>query len=400
MKIIFLLKNLYLQCFYHAKFFLLTTVLLAVSYAVLMTSLTAIVPLLGSKMIWKAVSDEGMDNVYKINMWEYYVTGIFDRSSLELLLSDINEIDGIKGAGLYFPDSVFSAGEREDTLFVSEELLQLFPLKNVEGDVCSFPGSGTEVPVFAGYGLQEQYPVGTVFCVSDVTCRVVEVLEKNSIWLAGKTNYGELMSLDNMFVMGVGYSKQLRDTTGCGDLGFGLDNFYYFLEPDADREKIQQAVIQAAREEKLRIYDTYLLEEAVDSAIMEMLKEPEYYLMPFLLIIISTVIMLLSAVLNVSIRKRNIGVMYTIGYSGRDIARIFTMENALKLLLGIMIALVYYMKVMNQYLGSENCISLIWYVLPVAVLVALLMLYIGDRASLKYIRNINLAEVIGGMGFD
>lgn len=400
MKIVFLLKNVYLQCFYHARFFLLTTVLVAVSYAVLMTSLTGIVPLLGSKIIWNAVSNEKVDNVYKVNMWQQYVTGVLDRVAFEELLTDINEIDGIKGAGLYLMDSVFSQGRRQDTLFVSEELLSMLPLKNTDGEVCEFSTDGTAIPVFVGYGLKDEYPAGTVFRNSNVTYKVIGVLKKHSLWPAGKNYYGNLMSLDDMFVMGVGHSKPLRDISVYGDFLLGLDNFYYFLEPDADREQIQKAVIEAAGEKELRIYDAYLLEDAIDDERQSMLREPEYFLMPLSLVIISTVVMFLSAILNVIIRKKNIGVMYTIGYSGKDIVRIFTMENVMKVLLGALMALAYYIKIMDQFMSLENGVSLIWYVLPATVLVALLMLYIGDRASLRYIRNINLAEVIGGMGFD
>ncbi|MDE6626808.1 MAG: hypothetical protein K2K56_10645 [Lachnospiraceae bacterium] len=400
MKIKFLLKNVYLQCFYHAKFFLLTTVLIAVSYAVLMTAMGAIVPMLGSKIIWNAVSNEKPDKVYKINMWQHYVTGIFDRSSFEEMLSDINEIDGIAGAGVYFMDSVYSRGGRLDTLFVSEELLGMLPLKNTDGEVCDFSVDSTEIPVFAGYGLREKYPAGTVFCVSNVNYKVIGILKKNSFWPLGKTYYGHLITLDNMFVTGIGHSERLRNTSDCGDVLFGLDNFYYFLEEDSDRAKIEQAVIKTAKENNLLINDAYLLEDAYNAEIKELLEEPEYYLMPLLLILISAAVMLLSAVLNVIVRKRNIGVMYTIGYSGEDITRIFTIENAVKILLGFMMALAYYIKIMDPYVSDENCLSMTWYVLPFTALVALLMLYIGHRASLRYIQNINLAEVIGGMGFD
>ncbi len=398
MKIVFLLKSLYLQCFYHVKFFLLTMVLVSVSYAVLMTSLAGIMPLLSAKPIWNAVADEKMDNIYKINMWQHYVTGVFDFQSFDGLLSDINEIDGVRGAGLYFMDSVFSQ-EKKDTLFVSEELLGMLPLQTVEGVGCDFSGDGEEVAVFVGYELKDQYPAGTSFSVMGITYRVKGVLKKNSLWPVGATNHGEWMSLDYVFVVGLGHCEQMRET-GLVYVLLGLDNFYYYLEPGADAEKIRQAVMQIAQEKHFQIYDAYRLDRIVKDAVKDLLGEPEYFIMPITLVIISAVVMLLSAVLNVIIRKRNIGVMYSIGYSGRDIVQIFTMENAMKLLLGFMAALAYCVKVMGEYMQYDNCISLIWYILPVSILVALLMLYIGDRASLTYIRKINLAEVMGGMGCD
>lgn len=400
MKIIFLLKNVYLQCFYHAKFFLLTTVLVAVSYAVLMTSLSSVLPTLSSKGIWNIVSNEKIENVYKVNMWENYITGVFDRCSFESFVSEINEIDGVKGAGLFFMESVFSQGEWEDTLFVSEELLQLFPLKDINGDECSFPVNETETPVIVGYNLQKKYPVGTVFCNSNVTYRVTGALKRNSCWLAGQDALGQMVCLNNMFVLGVNHSKRLNDNFQYGNLQLGMNNLYYFVKSDTDRNQIRQDVIQIAEDDNLRVSDVYRMRDIVDDAIEEIFMEPEGYLMPLSLIVLATLIMLLSAVFNVVVRKRNIGVMYTIGYSGRDIARIYTIENAIKLLLGIMIAIMYFIRIMDQYVKFENCISLIWYVLPATALIALLMLFTGEQISLKYIRNISVTEVIGGMRFD
>lgn len=250
----------------------------------------------------------------------------------EAFLTGIRNVDGCSAAGASFYDSIYETNgsdpkDRLAVLFIDEEILDLCDTSLSEQEKKSLTEYGEVIPLMVGADYAAKYPMGSEIETQDRKYRIVGTLSKSSVWVTeGGISHGrEQMDLSNCFVTA---SRHFDNP-----VLYGMNGIYVILDSKTDAEEVKNRISSFAGEcgidVSVKTVREYIskVQKAKRSAEKELLIE---LAIVFLVAIISASTINIVCIL---LRKREIGILYSCGYSRGDIMKSLISEAGIKALL-------------------------------------------------------------------
>lgn len=391
MKVRYLVKMLLLEINRTLGRFLVTTVMLGISFALLLFEASMYLD-----YIYRIVENQWVLSVddaklYIINM-EYYKIFWSGEETRQLFdfIQGLNE--GQEGicAGLYYTASLNSDTE---VLCISRELIPIGKLADVDGNPVDFSDKQS---VAVGYGLREQYPIGTIILdeASGREYQVNQILRKNSAWLANNASNGLQTSieLDDRILMD---ANAHLEANGYVNILNGANNNYLY-HPAMSKEAVNAYVQEQAERMGIRTYETVSLQEKSRDLLYYAYKSDWVELLFVLVCLgLSMTAQYLSVVMNLKYRRYMFGVLLSCKWTGKDLQRMSFLECSLRLILGFGIAIPCSYAAVGRVLGGTAVQTFYW-ILPVLVLV-LGFFHMGYYHLIgRKLRAYQIRELLGG----
>lgn len=334
---------------------------------------------------------EDTEDVFYLNLEQYKILSADTADNMIQLLNQIGSIEGMLGAGIYWEDSIVCAeSEYYPVVVISENLCDLCNVEGLTTELFKQQKGTNYIGIVAGYELGKQYPVGTIFSDenSEYTYIVTKVLPKNSKWIDSDMENGLYYNLDNHFL--VGAKKYFNESTLY--LMNGLNNFCYYISNDADEKNIKEQVERCADNLDINIYSIHSLKQLAQwNQEVLGLGDDELRLSVFLMFS-AIFAMLTASLITIYVRKKDIGILYTNGYSKKDIMYMYCIENTLKIIIAFATALGYWS--VQQYHYFAWSISIIRFLIPWSVCVAVLFVLFGSLVPILQILKLQPVDLI------
>lgn len=364
MKVRYLIKTLFLEINRTLGRFLITTIMLGISFSLLLFETTMYLDYIYRIIENQSVLSVEDSRLYIINT-EYYKifwSGEETRSFYEFIHGLNQGQEGIC-AGLYYTGFLNSDIE---ILCISKELIPIGTLTDIDGNPIDF---SQQQFVAVGYGLKEQYPVGTVILDEETgrEYQVNQILQKNSEWLANNASGGlqSSIKLDNMLLMD---ANTHLETSGYVNVLNGANNSYLY-HPTLSEEAVNAYVQEQAEQMGIRTYETVSLQEKSQSLLRYAYKSDWVELLFGIVCLgLSMTAQYLSVVMNLKYRKHMFGILLACKWTGRDIQWMSFLECSLRLVLGFGIAIPCSYAAINNVLGGTAVPTFYW-ILPVVVII-------------------------------
>ena len=238
-----------------------------------------------------------------------------------------------------------SSEEREmGVLYIDKSMLDLCDVSLNQGkmierskDECSY------IEAYVGYGLKEEYPIGTVLenSYTGSKTKIVGVLEQDSNWLPtilfGSTE--AKINLDDMIVSEMDHS--IFETS---ELFYGNISTSIYLKCDSAKqlERKQEIIQEIAKKHQILCYsDT--IEQLIEKEKENNRKVFQSIgILTIFVVILSFIALLASSAADIYNRRYDIGVMYIHGIRKIHIFMMTWLENLLKLLIAFGVAVFLY----------------------------------------------------------
>lgn len=391
MKVRYLVKTLLLEINRTLGRFLVTTVMLGISFSLLFFETTMYLDYIYRLIENQSVLSVDDSRLYIINT-EYYKifwSGEETRNFYEFIHGLNQGQEGIC-AGLYYTGFLNSDIE---ILCISKELIPVGKLEDVDGNPIDF---SEKQFVAVGYGLKEQYPIGTIILDEETgrEYQVNQILRKNSEWLANNASGGLQTSikLDDLILIDANTHLEI---SGYVNVLNGANNSYLY-HPAMSEEAVNAYVQEQAEQMGIRTYETVSLQEKSRSLLRYAYKSDWVEL--FFVIVclgISLTAQYLSVVMNLKYRKHMFGVLLACKWTGRDIQRMSFLECSLRLFLGFCIAIPTSYAAVGRVLGG-TAIQTFYWILPVLVIVFGLFNMAYNHLIGSKLRTYRIKELLGG----
>lgn len=388
MKVRYLIKTLLLEINRTLGRFLVTTIMLGISCALLLFETAMYLDYIYRIVENQRVLSVNASQLYIINTeyYKFFWSGE-EMGSLHEFVHGLNQ--GKEGicAGLYYTNSLNSDIE---ILCISKELIPIGTLTDVDGNPIDF---SEKQFVAVGYGLREQYPVGTII-VDEETGReyqVNQILGKNSEWLANNASGGLQTSikLDDLILMDANTHLET-----CAYVN-GANN-YYLYHPTLSEEAVNAYVQEQAEQKGIRTYATVSLQKKSRSLLRYAYKSDWVELLFVIVCMgLGMTAQYLSVVMNLKYRKHMFGVLLACKWTGRDIRRMSFLECSLRLFLGFCIAIPCSYAAVGNMLG-ETAVQTFCWILPVVVIVFGLFNMTYHHLIGRKLRDYRIKELLGG----
>lgn len=388
MKLKYIMKTLLIEINRTVTSFLAITLMLAVSFALLLFETTTYADYIYRMMYNQSVLSVKSSQLYIINT-EYYKifwTEEETKNYYDFIVGLNNKKEGIC-SGLYYTSYLNS----EELLCISKELISIGKLEDVDGKAIEFTEKNS---VAVGYELRDRYPIGSIISDKEhgVEYRVSQILKQNSEWLANSASVGiqPSINLDNFICMDAGANLEANGYINI----LNASNNSYLYHPTMEKQEADTYIQEYAKSMGIRVYDTISLQEkskrrlsyAYNSQSVEML----FAINSFLL---SVVGQYLAVIINLEYRKQTFGVLLTCKWTKRDVCRMSFMECTLRLILSLCIAIpVSYFAVKNMLGGTAS--KVFYWVLPVLVLALIINLACNSLID-KKISGYQIKELLG-----
>lgn len=386
-----LLKSTFREILSRKRLFVCITVILIISFIIIDYSLIILGSVVARETVVRNLTNGDSDRVYFLNLDKYTLLLGDTSERLVELLNRIEQMEKVECAGTYYDNENFSVNDQEMfILVVSESLSDLCNVESTEGEKLDLSDTDGYPAIAAGYNLGKDYPVGTLVTddYSGVTYIVKQVLKKNSRWLDESVKNGVYVDLDNQFLLGM--ENILK-----GDnifIGNGLNNFCYRISAETDGEEIKKQVEECAESLNIEIYSIHSLTEQAQWGYRNLNEmKQELYLSVFLFFT-AILAMLTASMITINIRKKDIGILYANGYSGKDVMIMYILENGIKIVIAFLVASAYW-SIQQYHIFGWNT-SIMWILIPWSVIAALLMLGAGSIVPLLQIKKQRPVELI------
>lgn len=394
MKVRYLIKTLFLEINRTLGRFLITTIMLGISFSLLLFESTMYLDYIYRIIENQSVLSVEDSRLYIINI-EYYKifwSGEETRSFYEFIHGLNQGKEGIC-AGLYYTASLNSD---LDILCISKELVPIGKLTDVDGNPIEF---SEKQFVAVGYGLREQYPVGTIILDQETgeEYQVNQILRKNSAWLANNASGGLQTSikLDGMILMD---ANTHLETSGYINVLNGANNNYLY-HPAMPEETINAYVQEQAENMGIRAYETVSLQEKSQRLLRYAYKSDWVELLFAIVCLgLSMAMQYLSVVMNLNYQKRMFGVLLACKWTGKDIQRMSFLECSLRLALGVGIAIPCSYVAINNILGETvgTAVQTFYWILPVVVIILGLFHMAYYYLIGRKLHTYQIKELLGG----
>lgn len=391
MKVRYLIKTLFLEINRTLGRFLITTIMLGISFSLLLFESTMYLDYIYRMVENQSILSVEASRLYIINA-EYYKilwSGGETENFYEFIHGLNQEQEGIC-AGLYYTSSLNSD---IDILCVSKELIPVGKLTDVEGNPIEL---SEKQLVAVGYGLREQYPVGTIILDQETgeEYQVDQILRKNSAWLANNavTGLQTSIKLDDMILMD---ANTHLEVSGYANILNGMNNIYLY-HPTMPEEAINAYVQEQAGNMGIRTYETVSLWEKSQSRLRYAYKSDWVELLFVIVCLgLSMAMQYLSVIMNLNYQKRMFGVLLACKWTGKDIQRMSFLECSLRLVLGVGIAIpCSYAAVHNIHGGIVA--PVFYWILPVGVIILGLFHMTYYYLIGRKLHTYQIKELLGG----
>ena len=370
--------------------------------------------------------DKPTDDTYVV---EWGIADV-DYEDLKLIKEQHNSMEEIKGAGMFtyghtfikeFMDneefqkinqeiikedsSLFQENfimmemEKKSTnmLLIDDEISDLCKLEVIEGsNVLSQELENGAIPVIAGYNYKDLLNVGDVFnnyydSYEGEKYQVIGILKEGENWLSDNeigSDINYCKCLDNYLV--VGSCKVL-------DNSFVSTGYFYVTKEDA-----KQASAKA--DNIINSFGYFAESKSITDKLEDSLSEERELLKMYigtLLFLGSIGIITLSAIsiLSVIITKKDIAIMYSIGFTLRDMKRVTLWENTLKVVTGAVIGFAIslgYIYVSAMEYEQSMILDIELSFIPVVILAMMLVIaFISVIIPTKILNRYCPSELIG-----
>lgn len=396
MKIRYILKITGMEINQHLGNFVITTLMLGLSFGLLFISFTML-----GQYGYKLIKNQSMLSVpasqlYIIDL-DYYkffpsVEGV--QQLYEFIYSLNDEEQGIQ-AGLSYPAIL---NEDIEVFCISKELLPVGKLKDIQGNAITLAEEGK---VAVGYELGLRYPVGSQIVdeTSGNVYEVTQILKPGCEWLPPSAGTGGLQTaanLDNCLLMDV--DAHLK-TNGYMSMLATSDTIYCY-HSELNEEEINAYIDQKAAAYGVQVYYTISLEK---SAWEQLVSVPRTYSVDLgligILFIISVIAIFISILISNDYKKRMFGILFACGWTGRDIRIMTWLESSGRVVLALLGGLVgSYAYIINAY-GLEDAVIIQTYfiLMPIMILFAAGFLMLCSNWSIRRLIVQKPKELIGGM---
>ncbi len=409
MKVVYLLHNTYRQILSRKTMFLLSTILLCITFLIIMYQVLIMGVFFYQKDVVKDIIAENREDVFILDFGKYMMPTKEDSENLNKFGILMNDVEGVKYSGVCYEDEMQIKGSTEMVMTISADLSALCNLKNMDGQEVSFtevkkksslPGERRneernvkKQPILVGYDLREAYPIGYSFTdeITEVEYVVTDILQEDSRWFEERLQYGEFsVDLDSCLVVD-GDTRMKRGD----DIMIGTAIFTYVKEPEADEHQVEESMIALAKECGLDLYNAHSIKEILEDNKQTVFEEPiEYYLIVIMLIL-ALIVVIVCSVINVFMRKKSIGIMYAVGYSMRDVKAMVLLENIIKIGIAFAVSYAYWSVNEIQLFGGLD-ISVLRYMLPKLLICTLILIWISSILPIHQISKMYPATLIGG----
>lgn len=392
MKIKYILKVTLLEINQHLANFIITTVMLGISFALMFLAQTRMLDY-GYQIIKnQSLLSVPASQLYIIDCMYYMIfpTAETAQSFYDFICSLNDEERGIR-AGFY------CEGELNDTVpifCVSEELLPVGRLRDLEGNEIVF---ADEYDAAVGYGLREQYPIGSRIWDESAGREYVisQVLKPGSEWLAKDASGGMQSSqlLDDAILIRLNAHAESHLQS---DL-LNSSNTFYCYHPTMSEEEMDAYIHEKAETYGIKVYQTVSLQKKVWRHLQDM---PRYYSVDMGLVIVlfavSLIAIRLSTVISNDYKKRMFGILLSCGWTGRDIQIMSWLECGGRLSISLLLGLSGSYYWIQSSLG-ETAIRAYWLGFPFMILFAGIVGYLCARQPIRQLRTLKPKELIGGV---
>lgn len=391
MRICYLLKCAVAQMYnrIHSTVFVLAV--LVVSYMILEYALLIMMPQCLGELVAEHVFTGDCEDIVYLGLWKYGMASEQETKDVFRLVETVRGIEGVEGAGIYF----LQDQEMFPVFFVSQDITYLSDMRDISGKAIDFSYEGDLQGVAVGYALSKKYPVGSVIEISSDSqnrCIVTQVLKKGSYWLDEDVGTGAYINLDTRIIADADcYIKE-----NPWMIVNGLNSICYAVGQGYDRAEMKEKVARTAADMGLDLYSQRSIAEKLADAKRNIWDEKEEFIMPLVLIILAMVSMIVSSMVTIYLRKPSLGILYAVGFSHRDIMRMYVMENIVKVLLAHALASAYWIVNQRTFLATDESISVMWMIEPVMLAADVLLVVFGSMAPLQEIKKTDLAKLIEG----
>lgn len=328
-------KLLYGVCQLHKNkiLTLITMIMMTLSFVVIEYAGMVYLTYNYSKYKAKNVIAFSYDDIYNVNL-QKYATGFCSYEDVDMLIEfyhGLSKVDGIKHVGMFYENTDYG----DNTLYVSEDLL---PLCGIEEEFVMVEGMSSII----GEEMGGVYPVGTKtkdnhsgyeidiismvsgkkYISSDFFCSAGKILDLDDYIII---SFDDLIALDKLYFVNA------------------LNNLFYIVEEDADKEKICQDVYNLADELGIDIYGINDVNTLFDNMSKDAYdKAGEKYFMPLVLCLCAIISMVASAYISILKNSHDMAVMLSNNMTRRDIMAIVYIEVNIKILTSFIVSIVFW----------------------------------------------------------
>ncbi len=387
-----LIRNTWLQITMRKKLFLAITVVVTLAFLVIDYSLL----IYGGAYIREYfVTKEVVyraDDIYFLNLEKYKVFYPETVEQFVVLKDELSEMEGVFCSGLYYEETMMVQGNEQMALLTSDSLMKMCKVMNQNGNTPTF-GTQRDYPsVIVGYNLAGQYPVGSLIVdeMSGETYQVSDILQKGSKWLDDDITFGMYYNLDNYVIK----SLDTVISQDAGMLVMGNNTFCFQVDELTSGENVKQQVMDVAEKIGLEIYSIRSLLEKMQWSRRELHSDKDEIILSTVLFFTAILTMVVSSLITIYIRRRDIGIMYANGYSKREVSFMYVIETIIKIVIAFVMASAYWS--INQYSIYDWRISVMPYLLAASGIIAVLLIFVSSYIPFIMIRQLKPVELIGG----
>lgn len=277
-------------------------------------------------------------------------------------------------------------------LCIGENLGRMCDLKYEFGESCfNFQSEDNLIPVVVGYNYKDILKVGDMFtsAVYEEKYQVVGVLKQGESWLAADSlgsNIEFSKCLDNYIIVSRG-----------DILTHNYGNLYYFVS-NYDKELVIKKT-KAMLNKMGYSVNVYTLEEQLNESLKEEFELIRTYVVVLIFLSSIGVVTLSSISVNSVIDEmKNIGIMYSIGFTYKDMRNITISENVLKILVGSVVGFaISYSYIYSNSLSYEKDIinEIEFSTMPLIILAIMIVItMLSVVIPLRYVKKIDIRELV------
>ena len=295
-----------------------------------------------------------------------------------------------------------SRRELTKVLEIDDTFIDLCNIKDDKGK--QLRALNDEVAIYVGKDFEEYLHMGMKLTYEDkrnkreYKCRVLGVLKENTKWL------------NEDFLNGV--SEELGDNLNNKivmikkfDSKENMGVFYFTI----DKEKNNEYVYEKIR----KLYKKYNVHSANDikKNILELIREKRKDDMMrisslIIMVVLVTLISILStssmAIVSIISRKRIYGILYTCGICKKDLVKLISGENFIKVFIGVIVGNIYNgLSVILDYQGYADRIQTLLYIqfritIWELIIMGIIIFILSTFVPLVILKRMSPSEMIGG----
>lgn len=292
---------------------------------------------------------------------------------LEKIYKEYNESGVIKGFENIFSNELLDEYNKSiNTISINASALEATGIE-IPVELSDLKITEEYIPVLVGYELGKIMPVGNSYILySGKKIKVVGVLEEKSEYYCSSISSGNkpIICLDGYVVFPELYNYEENNT------GNYRDSILAYMKNDNAYEEINKLANECGL-----VIDIYTIEELLDKQLEENEENQDVLMLMVVILLLTFIAYTAAGVVSVLTEKREIGIYYSCGFNRKNIASIILIENAIKIIISLIIGIYFVYrevvaKSLTEYYEILSKDVFLSYDLPFIIGIVLLMLCI------------------------